>query len=241
MGIGLYRRPRDGAVFAIVAPKSGPATNYLWQYRLELDGAGGVRVTYVRRFGAFSGLGAAPGEDGEIEAVAVDDELGYVYYADERFGIRKWHADPDHPDAAHELAVFGTDGYTGDREGLALYTRPDGTGYLVSADQLPGATRLHVYPREGMPAEPHGHPRLAVVPTGADETDGLEVVSQPLPGYPAGLLVMMNSGPRNFLLFDWRMLARLLPVPGDRRAGVPGPARLRPGTEVSAGPPDVTR
>ena len=24
MGIGLYRRPKDGAIFAIVAPKAGP-------------------------------------------------------------------------------------------------------------------------------------------------------------------------------------------------------------------------
>ena len=38
-------------------------------------------------------------------------------YSDERFGIRKWHADPNHPDAAKELAVLGRDGYQGDREG----------------------------------------------------------------------------------------------------------------------------
>src|SRR4029079_10731060 len=70
MGIGLYKRPRDGAIFAIVAPKAGPKENYLWQYRLEDDGTGRVKAALVRRFGAFSGIG-------EIEAVAVDDELGY--------------------------------------------------------------------------------------------------------------------------------------------------------------------
>ena len=37
MGIALYKRPRDGAVFAIVAPKTGGMTNYLWQYRLETN------------------------------------------------------------------------------------------------------------------------------------------------------------------------------------------------------------
>lgn len=46
----------------------------------------------------------------EIEAVAVDDALGYVYYADEGDGIHKWHADPDHPEANRELAVFGRTG-----------------------------------------------------------------------------------------------------------------------------------
>ena len=34
MGVALYRRSRDGAVFAIVGGKSGPANGYLWQYRI---------------------------------------------------------------------------------------------------------------------------------------------------------------------------------------------------------------
>jgi 3-phytase len=205
MGVGLYKRPRDGAVFAIVAPKTGPARDYLWEYRLADDGAGGVRGTLVRRFGAFSGTQ-------EIEAVAVDDELGFVYYSDELFGIRKYAADPDAPGADRELAVFGTDAYLGDREGLGIFTRPDGTGFIVSSDQVPGATRLQVYPREGSAGDPHAHPRLAIIPTVADETDGLEVTSTPLPGFPGGLLVMMNSGGRNFLLFQWTAVAARLPA-----------------------------
>jgi 3-phytase len=55
MGIALYRRPRDGAVFAIISPKTGPRQGYLWEYRLEDDGAGRVKATQVRRFGGFSG------------------------------------------------------------------------------------------------------------------------------------------------------------------------------------------
>ena len=31
MGIALYKRPRDGAIFAIIAPKEGPREGYLWQ------------------------------------------------------------------------------------------------------------------------------------------------------------------------------------------------------------------
>jgi 3-phytase len=120
MGIALYRRLSDGAVFAIVAPKAGPATGYLAQYRLADDGMGRVTGTRVRRFGHFSRMGAEEGDAGEIEAIVVDDDLGYAYAADERFGIRKYHADPDHPEAARELAVFGRDGYQEDREGLAI-------------------------------------------------------------------------------------------------------------------------
>jgi 3-phytase len=203
MGIGLYKRPADGTLFAVVAPKTGGATNYLWQYRLDLD-AKGVRGALVRRFGSFSSLGPEPGEAGEIEAVVVDDALGFVYYADERYGIRKWHADPAHPGASTELAVFGTAGYGGDREGLALVTRDDGTGYLVSSDQMANGTVLRIYPREGTPGAPHDHLRGAFeVHTPADDTDGVDATSTALPGFPDGLVVLMNSMPKNFLFFSW--------------------------------------
>src|SRR2546430_13244114 len=69
MGIALYRRVRDGTVFAIVSRKVGPRVGYLWQYRLEDDGRGRVKATKVREFGVFSGAG-------RIEAIAVDDALG---------------------------------------------------------------------------------------------------------------------------------------------------------------------
>ena len=42
----------------------------------------------------------------------------------------------------------------------------------------------------------------------ADTTDGIDVTATPLgPDFPNGLLVAMNSGPRNFLLFSWRAIA----------------------------------
>ena len=202
MGIALYRRPKDSAIFAIVAPKAGPKDNYLWQYRLQDDGTGRVKATFVRRFGTFSGIG-------EIEAVAVDDELGYVYYADEGSGIHKWHADPDAPGASSELATFGTTGYEQDREGLGLYTMAGGTGYLVSVDQLPGESVFHVYKREGEPGRPHDHSKTVLsFKGGADGTDGLDVTSGSLgPDFPDGALIAMNSTARNFLMFRWRDIA----------------------------------
>ncbi len=206
MGIALYKRPSDGALFAVVAPKLGGATNYLWQYRLTGDGKGGIRGTLVRRFGAFSERGPEPGSPGEIEAVVVDDALGHVYYADERFGIHKWHADPDHPDAGRELAVFGQRGYERDREGLAIYATGGRTGYLVSTDQIPGRTVYKLYPREGSPGAPDVHPLLREVATAADDTDGIEVTSAALPGFAGGILVAMNSSQKNFAIFDWNAL-----------------------------------
>jgi 3-phytase len=208
MGIALYKRPHDGAVFAIVAPKSGGPTDYLWQYRLHDNGRGSLTATLVRRFGRFSQKGAEPGEIGEIEAVAVDDALGYVYYSDERQAIRKYSADPDRADAERELALLGAEGYLGDREGLAIYETGEGTGYLVSSDQIAGGTRVRLYRREGAPGRPHDHSEVRTVLTASDSTDGLDVTAKALPGFPRGLLVMMNSSARNFLIYDWQQLAR---------------------------------
>jgi 3-phytase len=208
MGIGLYRRPKDGAIFAIVSPKSGPKDDYLWQYRLADDGTGRIKATFVRRFGTFSGLG-------EIEAVAVDDELGFVYYADEGTGIHKWHADPDAAGADKELALFGTSGYQQDREGLGIYTLADGKGYIVSVDQLQGESIFHIYRREGEPGKPHDHTtELFAFQGGADGTDGLDVSSAALgPDFPDGLVIAMNSGGRNFLIFRWADIAAAAKTP----------------------------
>lgn len=203
MGISLYRRAGDGAIFAIVAPKSGPREGYLGQYRLEDDRQGGVKATFVRYFGTFSG-------EGEIEAVAVDDALGYVYYADEGNGIHKYHADPEKPST--ELAHFGQAGFRADREGIAVYARPDGTGYLICTDQIAGSSEYHVYRREGEPGRPHDHTKLLkVIRGGADGTDGLEISSRPLGAqFPSGLMVAMNSSGRNFLLYRWEDVGALI-------------------------------
>lgn len=199
MGIALYRRG-DGAVFAIVGRKSGPRDGYLWQYRLADDGSGRLTATKVREFGGFSG-------SGEIEAIAVDDELGYVYYSDELDGIHRWHADPAHPDAGRELARFGQDDFEADREGIALYTLSNGDGYIVCTDQLPGATRYLIYSRENLQL-------VKTVRSGADSTDGIEATSASLgPRFPGGLLVVMNSGPKNFLLYRWEDVAASGVVP----------------------------
>ena len=196
MGVGLYRRA-DGALFAIVSRKAGPADGYLWQYRVEGDGKGGVRFTRVRTFGAFSGTG-------EIEAIFVDDALGYVYYSDEWKGIREYAADPDSPDANRELALFGA-GFKEDREGLSLYALDGKSGYLLASDQQ--ANKFRAYPREGTAKGPHDHPELAVIAVSTIESDGSETTSRAMgPDFPHGLFVAMSED-KTFQLYRWEDLA----------------------------------
>lgn len=195
MGIALYTRPTDGAVFAIVsrAPDRAPTQGYLHQYRLIDDGTGTVRAVFTRAFGTWSGKK-------EIEALAVDPELGFVYYSDENFGIRKYHADPAAEDAEDELAVFGRDGFAEDREGITIFPAGPGRGYILVSDQQNNA--LRVFPREGTPGKPHDHPCLHTVDISAIESDGSEVTSVALPGFPGGLFVAMTNG-RVFHYYAW--------------------------------------
>ncbi|MBD3166936.1 phytase, partial [bacterium] len=172
MGIALYKRPADSAVFAIVSRKTGPSGSYLWQYRLNDNGEGTIVAEKVREFGAFSG------GDGEIEAIDVDDALGYVYYTDEAAGIRKYHADPDRPDAAQELAVFGQERFKEDREGISIYELDGRTGYILVSDQQRNA--FQVFRREGFEGDPHDHIYLKTVYISTNESDGSEVVSVPM-------------------------------------------------------------
>ncbi len=186
MGIALYTREADGALFAVVSRSDAfaPTEGYLHQYRLVDDGTGQLRGVFTRAFGSWSGTK-------EIEAIAVDNELGHVYYSDENHGIRKYLADPMADDADEQLAEFGQQDFAEDREGISVYKRADGSGYILVSDQQNNAFNL--YAREGSAAAPHGHELLAQVRLRTDESDGSDLVNMELPGYPGGLFVAMST------------------------------------------------
>ncbi|MDX2283379.1 MAG: phytase [Bacteroidia bacterium] len=197
MGIALYKQPATGEVYAIVGRKQGPQDGtYLWQYRLADAGGGRIGAVLVRKFGAYSGLK-------EIEAIAVDDSLGYVYYSDEQAGIRKYHADPARGN--EELAFFGQEGFAEDHEGISLYAEPGGAGWLIVSDQ--GADRFRIYTRQGPPGQPHAHQLVRTVRVAARESDGSETIARPMgPDFPRGLFVAMSTD-RTFHLYRWEDLA----------------------------------
>lgn len=199
MGIALYKRPTDGAIFAVVGRKDGPTDgSYLWQYLLEDDGTGNVKAMKVRQFGKYSGTK-------EIEAIAVDDALGFVYYSDENIGVRKYYADPDNPDAATELALFGTDGFAEDREGISIYTINDGAGYILVSDQQ--ANKFRIFKREGEPGNPHDHQLVKVVDVSTNESDGSDVTNAALNAtFPQGLFVAMSDN-KTFHFYSWKDIA----------------------------------
>lgn len=196
MGIAIYTA-KDGKMYAIVGRKNGPKTGgYLWQYLLGDDGTGNVKATMVRKFGEYSGKK-------EIESIAVDNELGYVYYSDEQTGVRQYYADPEKGN--QQLSIFGTTGFKVDHEGISIYKLTDTTGYILVSDQ--GANRFQIFSREGTDAKPFEHKLLKVANVQATQSDGSDVVNVPLNNnFKHGLFVVMSDN-RTFHYYRWEDIA----------------------------------
>ena len=171
----------------MVSQKKSPSTLPLTRYRLR-EAAGRVVGEKVGTLGSYSGKK-------EIEAIAVDARRGRVYYGDETFGVRVW-------ERGREIGVLGRD-FRADHEGIAVFGN-----YVACTDQIPlaqGGSRLHVFDQRTLKP-------VAAFETGADETDGIEIEPRGLGSrFPAGLFVAMNSGSKNFRLYDLRDILRSLP------------------------------
>ncbi len=184
MGIGLYKSPKDGSIYAVVGRKSGPEKDYLYQYKLVVDSSETVQLKRVRKLGNFSGKK-------EIEAIAVDDENGFIYYADEGVCLRKYYAEPEM--GSDEIDCFGGEHFASDIEGIAIAKTSTDAGFLIVSDQQRG--QFNIFTRQD-------NTFVKAINLGTQETDGCEVVTTKLnPTFSKGLFVAMNDE-RNFYFYD---------------------------------------
>ncbi|MGN7758120.1 phytase [Chryseobacterium sp. 22532] len=197
MGISMYQNPVSGEIHAVVGRKSGPADGYLWQYKLS-EKEGKITGEVIRKFGKYSGLK-------EIESIAVDDEMGYIYYSDEQFGVHQYYADP--AKGNEELLVFGKGDFASDVEGISIYPTSEKTGYILVSNQQKDT--FNVYLRED-PAKG----RITEIPVSTSESDGSEVTNVNLgPNFPKGVFVAMSNG-RVFHFYDWRAIEERITAAG---------------------------
>lgn len=129
---------------------------------------------------------------GEIEAVAVDDANGLVYYADEDCCLHAYRADPAGANAQVEVKRFAESGFQGDREGIAI-----AGDFVIATDQLAPVSEYHVFDRKSLE-------EVAVWRGTSESTDGLEAFAEPLGArFPRGIVIAMNNAGRNFHLYEW--------------------------------------
>lgn len=196
MGVAVYHDQINAKHYVIAGRKTGPSDGtYLWQYEIKGTDSG-ISLELVRKFGNYSGTK-------EIEAIAVDNELGFIYYSDEGVGVRKYHADP--AKGNEELALFATEGFTQDHEGISIYKLDETTGYILVSDQE--VNQFHVFPREGAPSNPHQHDLITIIKTSTVSSDGSEVTSLPLNStFSKGMFVAMSDD-KTFQIYRWEDLA----------------------------------
>ncbi|MDB2385520.1 phytase [Polaribacter sp.] len=183
MGIALYKSPVDGTFYAIVGRKTGPKKGYLYQYKLISNG-NTITTELVRKFGGFSGKK-------EIEAIAVDAALGFVYYSDEQECVRKYYAEPSKGN--EEISCFGGEYFSEDIEGIAIVKMKDNKGYIIVSDQQKG--QFNIFDRQT-------NAFIKAVNLSTLETDGCDVTTVSLnETFSSGLFVAMNDE-KNFYFYD---------------------------------------
>lgn len=193
----------QGNLNAVVTYKDGLVE--FW--RVTDTGAGPVQISERRTIKLGS----------QIEGCVIDDDGGRLFVGEENVGL--WVVDLLSEDMIpHSIDKAGSGtGLVADVEGVSLYLKADGAGYLVASAQ--GADRYVIYDRK----PPHAALGVFKIGPSADGkvdgtsvTDGLDASSAPLPGFPAGVLVVQDDAnpiaeiDQNFKIVDWREIERVL-------------------------------
>ncbi|GAA3617639.1 phytase [Nonomuraea rosea] len=208
-----------------------------------------------------------PGEQAQVEGMVVDQQRDVLYAAQEDVGVWRMRADltgrPVLMDKTREYGVPGTydpeteectpgadPGYggrhlTADAEGLTIYYRADGKGYLLASSQ--GDSTFAAYRREGGNAylgqfrvAPDGDQDgdlggdldgdLGGDLDGAEHSDGSAVLNIPVGGFDEGLFVVHDGENTptvpdrentNFKFADWGDIAGELDLDVDTRGWDP--------------------
>jgi 3-phytase len=182
-----------GGTYAVVTFRTG----HVVQWRVT-EARGRLRLDLARawRVGSLA------------EGLAADDRAGHLYLGEEDRGIWRYPLSPDAPAEATAVDLIPSDCLPeGDVEGLAIQDGAEGRFLLASAQ---GIDRLAAYRLDGE-AAPACAALIEVADgpaaDGAVETDGIDATALSLPGYPRGLLVVMddrNGGwTTNFKLVPW--------------------------------------
>lgn len=187
-------RTAEGAFRAAVTSRIGE----LREFELR-DGGGAMEAVELRRFDVGS----------IAEGCVYDDRTGALYVAEENVGIWRYAAQGDARTLVHAIDDAAL---VADIEGLSIYPAGADAGWLLASSQGDNAYAVFALP-EGRYV---GRIRVAdgALTDGTTETDGLDVVSQPVGEHSAGLLVVQDdaddAGGQNFKFVDWREVAAAL-------------------------------
>lgn len=195
-GVCGYRSARTGRFHFFVTGEKGQVE----QYELADAGGGKIAGKQVRAIKVGS----------HAEGCVADDELGFLYVAEEEVGIWKFGAEPDAGEKGKLVARVGDGGLTAHVEGLTIYYAEQGRGYLIASSQ--GNNTFKVYERAG-----ENRYVLTIDPKGGriddvNDTDGICVTSCPTSKqFAQGVFIVQDGenagGNQNFKLYAWEDVA----------------------------------
>ena len=186
LGSSMYVSPITGKYYAFTNRNC-----VLNQYELRDNGGGKVAVNLVRTV-TFSNQCNTTTH--LTEGVTADDVHAKVYVSEEAVAIWKFGAEPT--DGSAKVMVDKPIAQGGhfqpDIEGLTIYYKTNGTGYLIGSSQ--GDSTFTVYTREGN----NGYLGTFNIGDGGIDgvngTDGIDITNFPLgPNFPYGVFIAQDG------------------------------------------------
>ncbi|MFT7545073.1 MAG: 3-phytase [Gammaproteobacteria bacterium] len=140
-----------------------------------------------------------------VEGLVADTHHKVLYIAEEDLGIWAYPLVDNSEFSPRLIMSTDPDLLVPDIEGLTLYDKGQGDGYLLCSIQ--GANSYGILDRKSLSLLSV----FKIVPSdgidGAEETDGIDVTSRALPGFPKGLFIVQDgfndAEKQNFKFVNW--------------------------------------
>ena len=140
-----------------------------------------------------------------VEGLVADPVHQTLYIAEEDTGIWAYPLTEDIERDARLILSTDTDLIVADIEGLTLYDKGQGKGYLLCSIQ--GANSYGILDRESLQLLGVFKIVASEGIDGAEETDGIDVTSKSLPGFPKGVFIVQDGfneiEKQNFKFVNW--------------------------------------
>jgi len=156
----------------------------------------------------------------QLEGCVFDETQGLMFVGEENHGLWKlaYHDSAPAPELID--VVGGEAGLVADIEGISLWRGKDGAGWIVASAQ--SDNRFVVFNRKAPHTSPGSFSIDENAALGIDavtHTDGLDVFSGALPGFPRGVLIVQDDGnpksgvDQNFKIVNWADVEAALDLP----------------------------
>ncbi|MGB6034644.1 MAG: phytase [Cryomorphaceae bacterium] len=199
-GFCLYQSPKTQDLYAFVNSKTGDIEQ--WKLSITGDSINGEKVRTLK----------VPSQP---EGMVADDSLAVIYVGEEGGGIHRFGAEPTDSLPSTRIPLSGDDNpaIQYDVEGLTIYYKSNGAGYLIASSQ--GNNTYAVFERSGENAYLGSFEITDGKVDGVSETDGIDVIQFPLgEKYPEGMFVCQDGFnfegetkvAQNFKMVSWKSI-----------------------------------